>query len=70
MSPYDATAERPLSMARERFEEHLETCESCRAELAGLQDTAAALAFAVIAINSWNRMNVAMHVPVPVKPLE
>jgi anti-sigma factor RsiW len=32
---------------RERFEEHLETCEHCRAELAGLNDAAAALAFAV-----------------------
>ncbi|MGZ4333914.1 MAG: anti-sigma factor [Gaiellaceae bacterium] len=32
---------------RERFEEHLETCASCRAEIAGLQDAAASLAFAV-----------------------
>jgi anti-sigma factor RsiW len=32
---------------RERFEEHLETCERCRGELAGLTDAAAALAFAV-----------------------
>lgn len=32
---------------RGRFEEHLETCETCRAELAGLQDAASALAFAV-----------------------
>lgn len=32
---------------RGRFEQHLETCETCRAELAGLQDTASALAFAV-----------------------
>ena len=32
---------------RERFEEHLATCEKCRAELAGLSDAAAALAFAV-----------------------
>jgi anti-sigma factor RsiW len=32
---------------RERFEEHLETCERCRDELAGLQDAAASLAFVV-----------------------
>jgi len=32
---------------RARFEAHLETCERCRAELAGLQDAAASLAFAV-----------------------
>jgi anti-sigma factor RsiW len=32
---------------RERFEAHLESCERCRAELAGLNDAAAALAFAV-----------------------
>jgi len=32
---------------RERFEEHLESCERCRDELAGLSDAAAALAFAV-----------------------
>jgi anti-sigma factor RsiW len=32
---------------RELFEEHLETCEQCRAELAGLTDAAASLAFAV-----------------------
>jgi anti-sigma factor RsiW len=32
---------------RERFEEHLATCGRCRDELAGLQDAAASLAFAV-----------------------
>ncbi len=32
---------------RALFEEHLETCEQCRAELAGLTDAAASLAFAV-----------------------
>ncbi|HET7128692.1 MAG TPA: anti-sigma factor [Gaiellaceae bacterium] len=32
---------------RERFEAHLETCGRCRSELAGLQDSAASLAFAV-----------------------
>ena len=32
---------------RERFEEHLESCEQCRAALAGLNDAAASLAFAV-----------------------
>ena len=32
---------------REQFEEHLRTCDRCQAELAGLQDTAASLAFAV-----------------------
>jgi anti-sigma factor RsiW len=32
---------------RERYEEHLATCERCRAELAGLQDAAASLAFVV-----------------------
>jgi anti-sigma-K factor RskA len=32
---------------RERFEDHLESCEQCRAELAGLNDAAASLAFAV-----------------------
>ena len=32
---------------RARFEAHLETCERCRAELAGLQDAAASLAFVV-----------------------
>lgn len=32
---------------RARFEAHLETCERCRADLAGLQDAAASLAFAV-----------------------
>jgi anti-sigma factor RsiW len=32
---------------RERFEEHLRTCDRCREELAGLQDAASALAFAV-----------------------
>jgi anti-sigma factor RsiW len=32
---------------RERFEEHLRTCERCRAELAGLQGAASSLAFAV-----------------------
>lgn len=35
------------SSDRDRFEEHLETCERCRADLAGLSDAAAALAFAV-----------------------
>jgi len=32
---------------RIQFEEHLATCERCRADLAGLNDAAAALAFAV-----------------------
>jgi anti-sigma factor RsiW len=32
---------------RERFEAHLRSCDRCRAELAGLTDAAAALAFAV-----------------------
>jgi anti-sigma factor RsiW len=32
---------------RERFEEHLRTCDRCRDELAGLQDAATSLAFAV-----------------------
>jgi anti-sigma factor RsiW len=32
---------------RERYEEHLRTCDRCRAELAGLQDAATSLAFAV-----------------------
>jgi|SRR5581483_4663083 len=32
---------------RERFEEHLESCERCRTELAGLSAAAASLAFAV-----------------------
>jgi anti-sigma factor RsiW len=32
---------------RERFEEHLETCDRCRDELAGLQEAAASLAFVV-----------------------
>ncbi len=32
---------------RERFEAHLATCERCRADLAGLTDAAASLAFAV-----------------------
>jgi anti-sigma factor RsiW len=32
---------------RERFEEHLDSCERCRSELAGLHDAAAALAFAI-----------------------
>ena len=32
---------------RERFEKHLAGCERCRADLAALNDTAAALAFAV-----------------------
>src|SRR4029077_18149226 len=32
---------------RARFEEHLEGCERCRAELAGLRDAASSLAFAV-----------------------
>lgn len=32
---------------REQFEEHLRTCDRCQAELAGLQDAAASLAFAV-----------------------
>lgn len=32
---------------RDRFEEHLASCESCRADLAGLHDAAASLAFAV-----------------------
>lgn len=32
---------------RERFEEHLASCERCRADLAALTDAAAALAFAV-----------------------
>jgi anti-sigma factor RsiW len=32
---------------RERFEEHLATCAQCRADLSGLNDAAAALAFAV-----------------------
>lgn len=32
---------------RTEFEEHLRTCERCREELAGLQDAAASLAFAV-----------------------
>lgn len=32
---------------RERFEQHLATCERCRADLAALNDAAAALAFAV-----------------------
>lgn len=32
---------------REQFEEHLRTCDRCRAELAGLQGAASSLAFAV-----------------------
>ena len=32
---------------RDRFESHLATCERCRADLAGLTDAAASLAFAV-----------------------
>ena len=32
---------------RERFEEHLQSCDRCRDELAGLQDAAASLAFVV-----------------------
>ena len=32
---------------RDQFEEHLRTCARCQAELAGLQDAAASLAFAV-----------------------
>jgi anti-sigma factor RsiW len=32
---------------RERFEEHLATCEQCRADLAALADAASSLAFAV-----------------------
>jgi anti-sigma factor RsiW len=32
---------------RERFEEHLGTCARCRSEIAGLQDAATSLAFAV-----------------------
>jgi anti-sigma factor RsiW len=35
------------SADRELFEAHLETCARCRSELAGLNDAAAALAFAV-----------------------
>jgi anti-sigma-K factor RskA len=32
---------------RERFEEHLDECERCRGELAGLRDAAGSLAFAI-----------------------
>ncbi|HWJ30816.1 MAG TPA: anti-sigma factor [Gaiellaceae bacterium] len=35
------------SEERQRYEEHLETCEQCRDELAGLQEAAASLAFVV-----------------------
>jgi anti-sigma factor RsiW len=44
-APYALDALTPAD--RDRFEEHLETCERCRAELAGLSDAAAGLAFAV-----------------------
>jgi anti-sigma factor RsiW len=44
-APYALDALSPEE--REQFEAHLETCERCRAELAGLQDTASSLAFAV-----------------------
>jgi len=44
-APYALDALTPEE--RERFEEHLESCERCRADIAGLSDAAAALAFAV-----------------------
>ncbi|MGN6798496.1 MAG: anti-sigma factor domain-containing protein [Gaiellaceae bacterium] len=44
-APYALDALTPDERAQ--FEEHLSTCDRCREELAGLQDTAASLAFAV-----------------------
>ena len=44
-APYALDALTPAERAE--FEEHLRTCERCQAELAGLQGTAASLAFAV-----------------------
>jgi len=44
-APYALDALPPVE--RERFEEHLATCERCRADLAGLSDAAAELAFAI-----------------------
>ena len=46
LCPLRARCARPAT-ERERFEEHLAECERCRAELAGLRDAAASLAFAV-----------------------
>jgi anti-sigma factor RsiW len=44
-APYALDALTPDERAE--FEEHLRTCDRCQAELAGLQDAAAALAFSV-----------------------
>ena len=44
-APYALDALSPAE--RERFEEHLRTCDRCREELTGLQGAAASLAFAV-----------------------
>ena len=74
MSFYDARERAALAWAEsltrmaDRHDARDAEYEALKAAFSDLE--IAELTVAVAQINSWNRMNVAMHVPVPVKPLE